>query len=99
MKSLDERIPLSWLARLALLQGGIARDSTAGSGSTNPLPPLNQQPIPSRGSTKPRRATKPSKIRDVPIGKIALCPSKDNSGQPTARERGNNTRRSERRER
>lgn len=26
---------------------------------------FTQQPIPSRGSTKPRRATKPSKIRDV----------------------------------
>jgi hypothetical protein len=27
--------------------------------------PLTQQPIPSRGSTKPRRAIKPSKIRDA----------------------------------
>ena len=30
-----------------------------------PLPPLNQQPIPSRGSTKPSHAIKPTKIRDV----------------------------------
>jgi hypothetical protein len=27
--------------------------------------PLTQQPIPRRGSTKPRRVSKPSKIRDV----------------------------------
>ena len=38
--------------------------------------PLTQEPIRSRGSTKPRRTTKPSKIRDVNFthGPSALTP-------------------------
>jgi plasmid stabilization system protein ParE len=40
------------------------RDVPSGT-DRNQSNPLTQQPIPSRGSTKPRRAVKPTKIRDV----------------------------------